>query len=413
MSIRIGVMALVGTILLSSVLLAKHGIVKTRGGLTYEGDIKEVEDGITVTVKGITTTIPRNQIDGEILYVENVEQQFNDRLKALPDDDPAAAIQLARWAFDAKRYDLARTALDRALEIDPNNAEAVEMHQLISRQRDIDRKSQGDVRERPPTTRRGEDAAPDGDTTRRPARGQLLDNDQINMIRLLELTDRDRNIRVRFEGDVRRRFAEDMGLRYAEFQRPPEIEQVRSILRDGDERMRQQVRILTDPQSIVEFRRQVQPMILNGCASAQCHGSTGAGGFMLHNPADSDAATYTNFYILQKYPLTTVQAEGGEAGYAMIDRLRPDSSLLIEFGLPREDARAKHPQVPGFRPMLRNLRDPRYDTLLRWIGRTLSPVEPAYGFDIPTRLGDPAPAPARDDAEPATRPATRPAGERH
>jgi hypothetical protein len=140
-------------------------------------------------------------------------------------------------------------------------------------------------------------------------------------------------------------------------------------------------------------------------------------------PAESDAATYTNFYILQKYTKTfqsTDSAVFGRGDLRVIDRQHPEQSLLLQYGLPGSQAEYPHPDVPGYKPVFHGKADPRFQLIQNWIGKALQPVEPDYGIDFPVpgsgsgaattqaATSKPASAPATSPRPPATRPAPRP-----
>jgi hypothetical protein len=122
---------------------------------------------------------------------------------------------------------------------------------------------------------------------------------------------------------------------------------------------------------------------------------------MLFNPADNEPAAYTNFYILQQHVKQAPQQPGpfGRGELRMIDRARPDQSLLVQYMLPPTIAEHDHPQVPGYRPIVRGREDPVYLRTIDWIGKSLEPVEPDYGIDYRPPVG-------RATTEPA---ATQPA----
>jgi len=73
---------------------------------------------------------------------------------------------------------------------------------------------------------------------------------------------------------------------------------------------------------------------------------------------DSDRIAYTNLYILTQ---TTVN------GVPIIDRDSPAESLLLQWALPREDARYAAPEVEGWRPRFRSTQHERYNDVLNWI----------------------------------------------
>src|SRR2546429_567733 len=102
------------TILSATVLAGKPGIVKTRDGRTLEGDVDEKADGVTVTLRGIPTTITRENVDS-VQYTGSIDEQYKERLEKLPKNPTAADhLALARWCFDLKAYELARKEVDAA-----------------------------------------------------------------------------------------------------------------------------------------------------------------------------------------------------------------------------------------------------------------------------------------------------------
>jgi len=149
--------------------------------------------------------------------------------------------------------------------------------------------------------------------------------------------------------------------------------------------------------------------VLAGCASAGCHNTPEAGNFMLFERATDERSTYTNFFILQQY-VRKVETPGGGGGpfageqtqIRMIDRMRPQDSLLIHYMLPPAQAQYPHPQVQGYRPVARDRNDPRVRDVLRWIA-SLNSVVPNYQIDYTP------PQKAPDEAQPEAAPA--PAGQ--
>jgi hypothetical protein len=127
-------------------------------------------------------------------------------------------------------------------------------------------------------------------------RASLVTQEDIQKIRRIELKRGD-TARVQIPQDVRRNFVARNGLSFAQFNAKPLVEQALEIYEKGDDEMRDKVRVLSDPESIIQFKSH-QRNIVQGCATNACHGpQAAAGGFVLYSP-DSDPATYTNFYVL-------------------------------------------------------------------------------------------------------------------
>ena len=66
----------------------------------------------------------------------------------------------------------------------------------------------------------------------------------------------------------------------------------------------------------------------------------------------------------------------------MIDRERPEDSLLVQYSLPPETAKIPHPQVANYKGTVPNKTNGRYRELVHWMGQVLSPVAPDYGIDM-------------------------------
>jgi hypothetical protein len=422
---RIGVLFGCAVILglLAGSLHAKPGIVKTADGQTYEGDV--VEEGTTVTVKSrkVPVVIQRADIQS-IEYLGTLDEQFNQRIARLDAKDANGRVTVARWAFDQGRYDLSRQALESALELEPNNKDAIAMMDSVRLQIRLERARQASTRNAAqpptaPTTNPAMAGSQPGATTVTIDPRNLLSADDINAVRQVELKPTDTHVRINFSKDVKKRFAQQENMRLQDFNALPQFEQLGRILKHGTADMKRDVRILSDPSSILEYRRNVQTLLLQGCATTGCHGAAGAGGLMLYSPAESEAITYTNFYIIQTWsrPAGRQQGPFGAGERRLIDRLEPRNSLLLQFALPPSIAEDDHPPVNGNRATFRNRDDNGYRRVESWIADSLLPITPDYGiqFTPPQRPGGPrtdsSTAPATTDAPPTTQPSGPPRGQ--
>jgi len=369
------VIGVIASAMIAKVLLARQGILTTNDGRMLSGDIQNAPDGdsVSITLHGATLTVPRSTV-ASINYPADAQADFRQRMGALDANDITGRIELARYELTAKQYDLATQAATDAQRLDPHNPDIAILLDTISSQQALDAKAVQSL----PTTAPSS-AASSGSS-------QYLTIDDVDTIRRCELRPAD-NVRVQFFNNVRRRFVATQG-NAAAFYAEPVAQQALDILQSGDPKLMKDVRIASDPTPLLEFRTQVQPRILAGCAAAGCHNSSGAGDFALFTDAREVLPAYTNLYILEK---TGRKVEGGDTfgGGAvfrpMIDRLRPESSLLLQFGLPRSVASTPHPEVSGYNPMFSGVSDPKYLMILQWI-TSLTPIAPDYGikFQIPT-----------------------------
>jgi hypothetical protein len=397
-AILAGAVLLLVVVNLAQLAAGEPGVVVARDGSTYEGDVTETEEEVTITRHGVQTVLPRKDVVS-IRYNANYETEFRDRLAKLEANDVKGRIALAREAFDERRYDLARDALHDALRVDPNSREATDMLEIVERQIRLERAA-------PPRPADRAATRPAPQTRGGPLHGErrLLTQDDINVIRQKELKRNDSGVRISIPLEVRRRFAEQQNMTYADFNRLPPVEQAIRVIDEGDQEMRRQVRVQSDPSALVDFKRSVQPIVLGGCATSACHGGPAGGDFMLFSPADSDAVAYTNFYILTQY---TGRAQGtippggvfGSSMRKMIERGRGDMSLLASYGLPVNVAEFDHPEVGGksIQPLFRNKQDQRYQQIVNWMDNSLLRIEPNYeiNYALPRASTQPATQPER------------------
>ncbi len=358
--------------LLGGSVWAKPGVVKTRDG-SFSGDVSEAEEGkVIVTVGKIPMIISRGDVIS-IQYVDSPEEQFAKRLADLKPQDARGRLDLATWAMQQRLYKQANQAVEAAISINPNSKEAIDLQTSIRAQQDMDR-----LKSVAPADG---DSASSGDQS---AGRRLLTNDDINAIRQKELGREE--VPIRFSNDVRKQFCDKEKRPIADFVRLAMSEQARLILDTGTADMRNNVRIMGDPASIVTFKQSIQPVILQGCATQGCHSGKPRGGFVLMSPAQGDQAAYTNFYILTQYTRKVDKAQ-----LAMIDRTQPDRSLLLQYALPRETADAKHPAVQRYNGLFRNANDPRQRLLTDWLTTGLVPQQSDYGikYDVPGKAASP------------------------
>ena len=409
-----------------SLLFARPGKVVTLQGQTFEGDVTEKPDTgevIIVRPNGERITLNARNIQKPIRYDPNapagtpapggapaaapagsVQDQFQKRMAALRPQDVQGRIQLARWAFERNELDLAKQAVTEATQIDPRNQEARDLRVTIEAQQKLPNRQpaggqgqpqgQGPGGNRPATpgnTGAGGQGQPQGQPEGQgqgqgqAAAGEMpppLNPDQVNIIRQAEWSRNDRNVRVRLQNDVKRRFLQkSRDVRPADFNNLNAVEQGWQIVKNGTDDMANDVRLTNDPLPLQEYRTIVQRAILPTCAAAACHGGGGSGGrFQLYPRADHEAEAFANFLRLSTYSWSAGEGKQSRK-HQMIDRDRPADSLLIQFALPQNLADTPHPDVQGFKPVFRTLKDPKYDQFLRWISNDLAPLQRDYGID--------------------------------
>jgi hypothetical protein len=390
----------------ASLLFARQGVIKTRDGKTLEGDIEEKPDQVIISLHGIRTAINRDNIEGQVEYFDNIEARYQDKVSKLPKKPTAAdRLAIARWLFDAKAFDLALKEIDEAKKLDPNSAEAATLEQTVISQRRID-KTRAAAPPPPPGAR--PPANPGGPAAKPPTAGNekahYLTPEDINIIRQTEWREKDTTVpRATVPPDVRKRYVELKALDPGQFAALKMPLQAYYILSDPTvpAEMKREIKLTTDPQALADYRRTIQPLVINNCATIGCHGGRNSTHFTLfNNNPEKDEVAYTNFYILQNY-----KQSFGDKEYSMIDRTYPERSILTQFALSPDTSELKHPEIKGqtYKPIAANRSSPGYRTLVEWM-KELQAGEPNYGikYDLPGGSGKPA-APARKgDAAPKT-----------
>ncbi len=337
-----GRMAVVGVAvvgMLASVLLARPGVVRTKDGRTIEGDIVESvdhPDQITIGVHGAQLSINRTNI-ASLDYVGSFEDEYKKRLAKLgPNATAADHLTLARWLYDQKAYEQARTEVASAKKINPQDASADLLLTTINRQQVLDR-TQASGTTGTGTTGTGTTTTGTGTATGtgatvtapRPGARHLLSPEQIQIIKQGEMKQEDTGLRMTLANNVVRRYTDfDTKVTPAEFAQYSDFDKAIAILTRGTPEMRQDVKLLNDPSAIAAFKT-IQPTILSGCAISGCHNEQTKTKFLLFTGNDTET-TYTNFFILTQYATTINKVQ-----HKMIDRTRPNESLVLQFGLAR------------------------------------------------------------------------------
>lgn len=371
-------------LLLASTLSARPGIVKTRDGQTVTGDVTELPDEIIVDIRGIHSTIDRNEVRS-ITYSDTIEQECRKRLAKLTAYDVAGRVALAQWLFENKAYEMARSVLDDAAAIAPRNQDVIDMRRTVDRQILL---AQSEERKHAPVQLAAAGNPPAGAVPAAPAGGQgaaigrLVTPEEINRMRQAEWQE-GQQVRVSFKNDVQRKYIAKQGIEPATFNRMTPAQRAWVIVQNGTPEMKKDVVLTSDPPAFATFKKVQQQLLSAGCANCHTAGKQ-QGNFALHFPAGDEPTTYTNFLLLQRY-----QQKEGDRTYLMIDRSRPGDSLLVQFSLPPDLGQPPHPKARNYAGAVRTRNDPRLKTATDWI-TGLNPVVPDYSdIDLaPRRAGD-------------------------
>jgi hypothetical protein len=378
------ILALCGGVLVLVVALsgglAQEGrqVVVLTNGSRIQGVVTETDDGYEVKTKAGLVVLSKDQV----VRVEQATEpgdELTERLSKIDQSDPAALYEVARWAAEKDMLPEARRLLKKVLALKPDHRRARRRLVLVE---DLI-----EAAEREPTEDGQTDTGPAVRTRPRAVMKDMLKEEDIYRIRLMELKEADR-VAIVFRDNLINRFIEKRrGLGdfreeafVDRFRRAGNVAQARYILRNTDRDdydIRDDILIKNDPKVLLEFRRNIWPLIAQNCASPSCHGGVEPrGGFKLYNTSrTNERVVYTNFYILQGWK---------KDGRKIIDRGDPSDSLLLQFGLPPKYAHSPHPTRVD--ATFNSVNDRQYRIVRNWIKSLRWPLlRPGYRvkYDIP------------------------------
>lgn len=383
-------LGLVGIVLAGSVALGAYKTVILKNGGTVTGEVTETPEGYEVKKKLGTKTLGtmfyKRADVAKVVDAVSPTDEYDKRRAAVDDQDPDQLYKLALWAYEKKKmYKRALADLEAALKLKPDHVQAGHLLKAVNR------KLSGS------TTPVGPRATP---TVAAAAEAKdLVSEEDIYRIRIAEIdlrwdddtrrivgVDRNQAVRVKFRKKVVERFIDKMrGVEefrrerfdrtFLRLPRHRQLAYMLSKLQRGETAFLDDILIETDPLCVRQFRQFIWPMIARSCGQAQCHGGLDKkgkpkGGMKLFLGKGLVSRTeYTNFTVL-----------GGikkSKGRYVLDRSQHMDSLLLQFGLPRKQAKYHHP-IEIKPPLLRNEKDINYRRMLQWIRTLRGPNHPDY-----------------------------------
>ncbi|MGD9791073.1 MAG: hypothetical protein AB7Q00_08510 [Phycisphaerales bacterium] len=361
-------------------------------GRLVEGRLIGQDDrSVTVEVNGIATPFQRGLVD-RLRTLPSVSSEYA-RLKAAIDPrDIEARLRLAEWLRANERYDLALAEISEAMRIDPLHPEALEMKTLVEQQKMLADATK--TRDDEP----GTDASKPHRVVRRPEKPKfpVLSPEQVNVMRVYEvdlrrpprmMIDRSTVVELMKTYSSNELIPQTPEGRDA-FLRKDAVEILEVMFRLRAREFYGDVRVIENPLPFRLFREEVhRGWLMNSCATSRCHGGEDAGALYLNrNMANSDAAVYTNFLILDRFKSSD--------DLPLIDYVEPANSLLLQYGLPRALAKRKHPEIgqlrgrPAWKPVFESDRDPKFKAAVEWIN-TLYRPRPKYPVEYTPPLARP------------------------
>ncbi len=304
-----------------------------------------------------------------LLLADDTEDEYYSRLRAIAKNDVEGHLVLASWCRDKERWQLVARQSHTVKSLDPNNAKANLLLELARTHLEKDHAAP-----RGAAARHG--AAPTA-TGRQP---RILTDDEVQRIRRAELL-RDDRARIRIDRQLLKDFFDAKraggGLnrdRKSFFSLRP-IEKALLLLSSEEPRFTEGVTVITDPERMRVFTRDISPLIAKNCATVECHGGGGPSEFQIYGGRVRDNVAYTNFLAIHERSV-------GEQ--KLINRNAPEKSLVLTYGLPPQPGAddLKHP-IP-IRPAYADTNNREYQKIIGWLN-ALALERPDYGINADAR----------------------------
>ncbi|MHC4909959.1 MAG: hypothetical protein ACYTF9_09595, partial [Planctomycetota bacterium] len=363
----------------------QRGTVILRNGQRTQGLI--LTDGfkqVVVEVEGIPITFKRSAVD-EVRLDPTIDEQYAQFKATL---DPAHAgrhLTLCQWLIRVRRYELAREELKALIKRHPTVDEGRRLLLIVDAQIAMQDESLEEPRTIASPTPSGSGLVNTRDVLPR----EIISREDANLIRVYEI-DFDAPPKVSVEPDTIRTMLETYGSskllphttsgRTALFRAEP-IEIVRLLFALRARDLYPEIQVIGEPHALNTFRRRVHnTWLMNSCATSRCHGGIDGGRFFLHNRNFKDQKVWlTNLLILERLDL--------DPAWPLVNYDSPMDSLIIQYGLPRENARKPHPDVRGWTPVFRKGNHRMLESTLAWMNGMMQP-RPLYPVDYePPMIG--------------------------
>ena len=379
------------------------GIVFLRDGTALRGTLLKDSFGeVVLEIEGIRSRLPRSIVH-RAEFDLTLEQKY-ERFKASIDPEQyLRRFDLARWLFQEERYDLAQKELI-ALVGDSQLPDAIQLLRIVEAQLKL---NDGllEPRNDPAFESTSEhDGTKSGTVSLRDMLPKnLLTEKDVNIIRVYEI-DFDRPPKMHISPDSIREILEMYGdsklipsdsVGRTRLFRAEPLEVVKLLFDLHARDLYSRIDVQTEPPSLNLFRQRVHDAwLIPNCATSRCHGGLDAGRLFLHRHNHKRPnVRYTNMLILERWD---------ETERPLIDYDKPEDSLLLQYALPRKDARFPHPDVKGFRPIFTRANQRLLRDSLAWI-RSMYRPRPRYPVSFEAPVLDAPDEPVGDQNPGSTR----------
>lgn len=365
-----GLIGLVLAVVITAAVADKTKVLVLKDGRRLTGQITKTPTGVQIKTRLGVLIFAKDQVD-KIIDVAKPEDEYKQRLAAIDPNDAQAHLSLGRWAHTKGLLKIAEKELTKALTLDSGLVMATLLLRRVKAE--LSR-----VTTTPVTTQTA--IKPNNGGGGQIPQEWLVSIEDIYRIRLAEIklegSDQDKSAAVIFRNNVVERFitmmqgqSEDFNAR--SFRGMSAFNKLKRILTETEEEsIHKDILLKSDCRVMREFRGTIQRIVVSKCGSLTCHGAPkGQGQFkLLTAGARNERIDYSNFLILSQY------TKG--KGRMLLDRDNVNESLLLNYGLPHDDEKAKyrHPRKKKLNPPpFASVMNGNYRILQKWIGSLRGP----------------------------------------
>ncbi|UCD75066.1 MAG: hypothetical protein JSV91_14930 [Phycisphaerales bacterium] len=370
------------------------GVVILRNGRIQEGLILEdAFEYVLMEIEGIRSRLKRPVVHHVILQ-PSFEEKYEAYRSAIGPNMHEEHLGLCWWLMAQRRYELAEKEL-KELVAKKETPEARQLLTVVQAQLALGTPPPLDEDAGRPSP-----ANPDGEeretgmvTEKDLLPTKILTHRDVNIIRVYEI-DFERPPKLTIGPDTIRQLITSYGTnkqipasqtgRTAMFRADP-IDITRLMFDLRARELYDQIQVLSEPYALNMFRQRVHnTWLMNNCATSRCHGGVHAGRLFLHRRGYKDERVRcTNLLILERLEI--------DPAWPLINYDDPEMSLIIQHGLPRDQARMPHPDVKGWKPVFRPVNPRLLRDALAWIRSMMQP-RPDYPVEYePPKIGGSGP----------------------
>ena len=383
-----GILSLIFFFLVSLSLLgpqsaqASEVLVQTISGKLLRGQYVEETDSILVIeTETDQITIPFSQIT-DFKILTKPESIFKQKRMKIEDDDYEARYDLAYEMFVHDQYEIASKELKKILKLQPENTQCKNLLKYIEKHQAEEKLAMEKAQEKDIASKAKKKT--DKQVKKEDRFPHLITEEDVWLIRLWELPSN--VVKSKCQVRVPKTHIDRLFQKYSADNRIPlgkkarykfkgkkGYEQLDLIFKLNARELYRGIVVKEDPKPLFFFRRKFNPSYITHYFTKFFDKANVPGLELFKKQTSSARESYTNFLILNQLDYQ---------GKPFINRDKPELSLILQWGLPRSDAKYPAPRFhKNWKPYYKGSTDPRYKDAVKWIKSLYQALpDPSYGI---------------------------------